>query len=225
MCCQGSDTSFADLFECDNDVDLACELAPEIAGAEDGLEHDVLCSFGHLKFPGHDGTINNVRKAEENSVLGGLRQKLDAGLGDTLFTKYRGLAEACGGVWGKHEAQYKFIILGALMMGTGAKINDHDIQHLRHLASVVQSNEHFTLAFADTGFRGPSKRQFFAALDNYHPGTPRDYSQPCCHACGKSRQDTAKPLLKCSGCMDTFAVAWFCGKVSHQRAASGMIHS
>ncbi|KAL2015196.1 hypothetical protein VTK56DRAFT_6072 [Thermocarpiscus australiensis] len=93
-------------------------------------------------------------------------------------------------------------------MGTGAKIKDDDLQRLRQLASTVQSNETFTFPIFDTGFRGPGKRQFLAALDNYQPGTPRDFNQPSCHTCGKTRQDTAKALLKCSGCKN----AWFCDR-------------
>ncbi|KAK4122025.1 hypothetical protein N657DRAFT_104422 [Parathielavia appendiculata] len=39
------------------------------------------------------------------------------------------------------------------------------------------------------------------ARDNYRPGTPRKFNEPSFHACGKSRQDTDKVLLKCSGCI------------------------
>ncbi len=149
-----------------------------------------------------------------------MRQKLDAGLGSNLISKFRSLADGPNNtaseewlqLWEKHEAQYRFIILGAMMMGTGAKIEDHDIKHLRRLADKVPCHETFTLAFADTGFRGPSKRQFLNALKNYQPGTPRSFNEPSCHTCGKMRQDTGQGLLMCSGCK----VAWFCDKVGLQ---------
>ncbi len=57
-------------------------------------------------------------------------------------------------------------------------------------------------------FRGPGKRQFLAALDNYQPGTPRSFHEPSCHACGKIHEDTGHALLMCGGCK----VAWFCDK-------------
>ena len=43
------------------------------------------------------------------------------------------------------------------MISIGAKIETHDLQHLRQLAGVVGSNESFVLF--DSGFRGPGKRQ------------------------------------------------------------------
>ncbi|KAH6849722.1 hypothetical protein B0I37DRAFT_94940 [Chaetomium sp. MPI-CAGE-AT-0009] len=190
------------LFEADNDQDLAYGFALEITGTEDGPEFEALCSFGYAGI-GADGTM-----AADGQVLERVGQKLDAGLGNKLIDKYRALAVATKNPWEEHEAKYRVIILGALMMGTGAKIGDHNLQHLRQLASEVQCNEKFTLAFADTGFRGPGKRQFLAALDNYTPGTPRSYNQPSCHACGKSKQDTGKAPLKCSGCPK----GWFCDK-------------
>ncbi len=147
-----------------------------------------------------------------------LRQKLDAGLGSKILKKYRKLEHTPDNEWEKHEARYKVIILGALLMGTGAKISDDDFQHLRDLTSTVDCNETFTLAFADTGFRGPGKRQFLAALDNCKPGTPRDFNVASCHGCGKTRQDTATALLKCGRC--TIGAGWFCDKVGPDSAAA-----
>lgn len=57
----------------------------------------------------------------DKSALESVRQKLDAGLGDKLIGKYRALAAATDNSWNEHEAKYKVIILGALLMGTGAK--------------------------------------------------------------------------------------------------------
>ena len=230
-CPPDSDTPWPALFESDIDVDLAYELAVEISGAEDGPEHDVLCSFGHTRLPGDRDGIIDASSAEGKSALERVRQKLDAGLGGKLISKFRSLADGPSNtgsnntgsnntgpnntaleMFEKDEAQYKFIILGAGMMGTGAKIEEHDLKHLRRLAGKVQCNETFTLAFGDTAFRGPSKRQFLNALNNYQPGTPRSFYEPSCHTCGKMRQDTGQALLMCSGCK----VAWFCDKVSLQ---------
>ena len=171
-CWSGTD-HFSGLFEADIDQDRAYEFALEISGAEDGPEVEALCSFGYA------GLAADGANVVDKSALKSVRQKLDAGLGNKLIDKYR-LAAATGNPWDKHEAKYKVIILGALLMGTGAKISDNDLQHFRQLASEVQCNEKFTLAFADTGFRGPGKRQFLTALNNYTPGTPRSYNEPSC---------------------------------------------
>ncbi|KAG6353906.1 hypothetical protein INS49_005163 [Diaporthe citri] len=68
---------------------------------------------------------------------------------------------------------------------------------------------------ADCGFRGPGKRQFLSALDNYQAGKPRSFHQPSCHGCGKVDSDIkaeGKTLLKCGGCKNEIAAAWFCDK-------------
>lgn len=153
--------------------------------------------------------MDEASRVNSNSALVRVRQKLDAGLGDTMVKKYRDSVDLADIEWLKHEAEYKFIILGALMMGAGAKIKHDDLQHLRQFASEVRSHENFTLPLWDTGFRGPGKRQFLAALENYTPGTARSFNDPSCHACGKTKQDTQKAPLMCAGCSN----AWFCDKV------------
>ncbi len=157
------------------------------------------------------------------AVLETLRQKLDAGLGAKLVAKYRGLADAPDrpNEWDKDENRYKFIILGALLMETGAKIESHDLRHLRRLASQVRTNEGFTIVLGDLGFRGPSKRQFLVAVANYQPGTRRDFNTPSCHTCGKTRQDTAQAPLMCGGCK----FAWFCNRVSRRAKRRRGCHS
>ncbi|KAK4039917.1 hypothetical protein C8A01DRAFT_36049 [Parachaetomium inaequale] len=157
------------LFACDRDLDLADALVVEISGVEDGPENDVLSCFG-----GGSTIYDREGKAVDgSSILEGLREKLDAGLGDSLIDKYRNLVTATKDGWAKHESKYKSVLLAAVIMGTGAKIRDHDLQYLRQLGSEVESNE----------------RQFLVALDNYEPDT-----------CGKTHQDTGKDLVKCGGC-------------------------
>ncbi|KAK4149986.1 hypothetical protein C8A00DRAFT_37412 [Chaetomidium leptoderma] len=188
---------------CDNDCDRASELAGEIVGAYDGPEYNALCALGHCRIVGEAGDA-----VDDSSALERVRQKLDTGLGDKLLDKHRALVVAASGPWEKHEAKYQVAILGTLMMSTGAEIKDYHLQYLRQLGSEVQCNETFTLPFADTGFCGPGKRQFLVALDNYRPGTPRNFNQACCHACGKTKQDTGTAPLMCNGCRR----AWFCDK-------------
>ncbi|KAK3898317.1 hypothetical protein C8A05DRAFT_19074, partial [Staphylotrichum tortipilum] len=132
-----------------------------------------------------------------------LRQKLDAGLGSKLIRRYRRLEHTSSNQWEKHAARYTVILLGALLMGTGARIKDGDLQHLRQLT-----------LFANTGLHGPAKKQFLAALDNYQPGTPRNFMEASCYNCGKTCQDTEKALLRCAECTDGFA--WFCDEDCHQ---------
>jgi hypothetical protein len=154
-------------------------------------------------------------QVDGSAVLARVRQNLDAGFGDELLKKYRNLATTATDPWEKHEAKYKYILVGAMIMTTGARIGDHAKQHLRQLASEVQCNETFTYAIADTGFRGPGKRQFLVALEHYKPGTPRNFRDLSCHACGKTEVETGKALLKCSKCSN--GPGWFCDKVSRQR--------
>ncbi|OIW22897.1 hypothetical protein CONLIGDRAFT_657872 [Coniochaeta ligniaria NRRL 30616] len=129
------------------------------------------------------------------------REKLDSGLGDQLFAKYRATENEYGG-------KYRLILVGALMMRAGAKIKDEDMQHLRDLVPQINCNEGYTLPLMDEGFRGPGKRQFLAALDNYTPGIPRSFGEPSCFNCGKIGADIHKHLEKCSRCKE----AWYCNR-------------
>jgi hypothetical protein len=176
----------------------------EIAGTEDGPDREVLCDLGYHRL------VPRVSNDIDATALARLRQRLDAGLGNDLINKYRNLATSAE-EWLKEDRSYKVIILGALIMATGAVIKNIDIQYLRQLTSEVVSHENFMWALNDSGFRGPGKRQFLAALDNYQLGTPRGFKEPSCHACGKTKQDTGRALWKCSGCRKGHA--WFCDKV------------
>lgn len=155
-------------------------------------------------------SLSFARTAEKlvdgTAALTAVRQKLDAGLGLRLFQKYHDLASAARDVFDQRLANYKVIILGALVTSTGAKVTDKNIHCLRQLALEVDSSESWVLF--DMGFRVPGKRQFLAALDNYKPGKARNFNDPSCHACGKTREETEKALLKWSGCF----VTWFCDK-------------
>lgn len=143
-----------------------------------------------------------------------IRNKLDSGLGDELFEKYRA-AE-------RHDfdlydlTKYLPIVFAAIMMEYGATIKQDHMKHLRDLVPKLQCNEGAVDLFSDCGFRGPGKRQFLAALDNYQAGKPRSFHQPSCHGCGKVDSDIkaeGKNLLKCGGCKNEIAAAWFCDKV------------
>lgn len=143
-----------------------------------------------------------------------IRHKLDSGLGDELFEKYRAV------VWDVVDildfAKYLPIVFGAMMMEYGATIKEDHMKYLRDLVPKIQCNEGTVAILTDCGFRGPGKRQFLAALDNYQAGEPRSFHQPSCHGCGKVNSDIeaeGKTLLKCSGCKNHIAAAWFCDKV------------
>lgn len=131
------------------------------------------------------------------------REKLDSGLGDQLFAKYRANENEYGG-------KYRLILVGALMRRAGAKIKNEDLQHLRDLVPQINCNEGYASPLMDEGFRGPGKRQFLAALDNYTPGMPRSFGEPSCFSCGKIGADIQKHLDKCSRCKE----AWYCNHVS-----------
>lgn len=177
------------LFEGDIDFDLASEFDnafKERKEDEEDEENEIdLSAMIHL-----------TELVEDN------RKKLDAGLGDKLLDKFRAKEDD---LW---FGELRVILLGAIMMRAGAKIKDDDMQHLRELANKFPGIEGFRLPISDDGLRGPGKAQFLAALDNYKPGTPRDFQDPSCFKCGKVKADIGKAPLKCARCK----AAWYCDK-------------
>ena len=118
-------------------------------------------------------TINPGKYVEKElpELVDGIRNKLDSGLGDMLFDMYKAREN-------EDEGEYRLIIVGALMMRAGAKIRDDDMQHLRELVPKVVCNEGYIMSMYGDGFRGPGKRQFLAALDDYKAGMPRNFQEP-----------------------------------------------
>ncbi|KAI7784716.1 hypothetical protein LA080_009360 [Diaporthe eres] len=142
-----------------------------------------------------------------------IRNKLDCGLGDELFEKYSAAEQHGFDLY--DLTKYLPIVFAAIMMEYGATIKEDHMKHLRDLVPKLQCNEGPVALLADCGFRGPGKRQFLAALDNYQAGKPRSFHQPSCHGCGKVDSDIkaeGKTLLKCGGCKNEIAAAWFCDK-------------
>ncbi|KAG8159017.1 hypothetical protein KVR01_011460 [Diaporthe batatas] len=150
-----------------------------------------------------------------------IRQKLDSGKGDELFDKCRTARQDFPDIFG--DSQYRPIVLAAIMMEFGATIRQADVAYLRDLVSKMQCNEHATMALDDMGIRGAGQRQVLAALDHYQAGKPRSFVEPSCHCCGKINADIkaeGKTLMKCGGCKNQIAAAWFCDKV---RMAGGTL--
>lgn len=205
-------------------MDLTVELAKEIVGADDGVEYSAVAMYSDPLNKGTDPFSSTEPLAlvnEELAALASVRARLDAGHGNNLMKKYRDLEAAAKDEWSKADLKYRIAILGALLMSTGAKIRDDDMQRLCELAEATPSRENYALPLWDQGFRGPGKRQFLAALDNYKPGTPRDFRGPSCHNCGKIAADIGRPLLRCGGC--TLAHAWFCDKVRHMAPVTATV--
>jgi len=128
-------------------------------------------------------------------------EHIDSGAGDELFKRYRS-QEDNRKFWGacsRHET----IVLGAMMMRVGAKIKKEDLAHLRRLL-VRSDNEMCPEGIAE----------FQAAIDNYHPGTPRTFGGPSCDTCGKTELDIDKKLSECRRCMTGYWTGgWSCSKV------------
>jgi len=74
--------------------------------------------------------------------------------------------------------EYPTVVLGALMMGMGAKISPENITYLREAARNTHSSPGYQWPLGDIGFRDPGKAQFLAALDHYRDGEPRDFHGP-----------------------------------------------
>ncbi|KAH8890210.1 hypothetical protein GQ53DRAFT_650879 [Thozetella sp. PMI_491] len=146
-------------------------------------------------------TTKEYKHQLETVTIPAIRAKLDSGLGDEIFEKYRAKEGEMGG-------KYRVILVGALMIRAGAQIKPDDFQHLRDLVPMIHCSEVYAMAHCDDGFRGPGKAQFLAALDHYQPGTPRRFSEPSCFQCGKIHADVGKALKRCGQCKE----AWYCEK-------------
>lgn len=96
--------------------------------------------------------------------------KLNAGnTANKLFDEFRAK---------QHEphGKYRMIIVGTLIIRTGATLRETDIQYLRHLTEQVDCKP----GYDNAGFRYPGKAQFLAALNSYEVGTPRNFEEPRC---------------------------------------------
>ncbi|KAF4778011.1 hypothetical protein HER10_EVM0011703 [Colletotrichum scovillei] len=196
------------LFEGDEDLDIAAAIRETFGDGPEQLNLPLMINQSDMLAPME---AREFYKTEEHAqVLRGLvteiRGRLDSGVGDELFKKYRALEH-------EYQGQYRTIVVGALMMRAGAKIKADDFQHLRDLVPKIPCQYRFAMPIVDFGFRDPGKAQFLAALDNYQPGTPRDFHEPSCFHCGRIRADHGINLKKCGHCQ----AAWYCG-IDCQRA-------
>lgn len=162
------------LFEGERDLDTSCDIDNTFTGGE--LELTRLVNQSDMLAP--PDSQQYYKTAEYREVLGELvahtRSQLDTGnTGNKLFDQFRAREQEPNGL-------YRMIIVGALMMRTGAKIRDEDIRYLRDLATRVDCKPGWAPPHDDSGFRGPGKAQFLAALDNYQAGTPRNFEEPRC---------------------------------------------
>lgn len=111
-----------------------------------------------------------------NVIVPYIRQKLDtSNLGERMFAACRAKESDPEDLF--QEAKYRTIMMGALMMRAGARINAADLQHLRDLVPQINCTSRRTL-FDDHGFRSPGRAQFLAALDHYQPGVARSFQEP-----------------------------------------------
>ncbi|RYP74576.1 hypothetical protein DL771_002842 [Monosporascus sp. 5C6A] len=141
------------LFEGDKDWDIACDLESTFEGEDEGK---------NLKF--FDLVV--FRDDDDDELVGEMRDRLDSGLCDELFDIYRAREKEYGG-------EYRVVILGALVMRTGARIRPSNLAYLRILASRTACRHGYVLPVFDNGFRGPGRAQFLAALYHYKAGVPR----------------------------------------------------
>lgn len=173
LCCTLLISDTPGLFEGDEDLDIAAAIRETFGDGPEQLNLPLMINQSDMLAPME---AREFYKTEEHAqVLRGLvteiRGRLDSGVGDELFKKYRALEH-------EYQGQYRTIVVGALMMRAGAKIKADDFQHLRDLVPKIPCQYRFAMPIVDFGFRDPGKAQFLAALDNYQPGTPRDFHEP-----------------------------------------------
>lgn len=106
------------------------------------------------------------------------REKLDAGLCDKLFKEFRAKEKSVLSWMGLFpDSKMHTVLLAAMVMQSGAKISDDNMQHLRDIVPRIHSSPGYAWPLNDDGFRDPGKVQFLAALEYYKPGTPRTFEE------------------------------------------------
>ncbi|KAJ5185770.1 Zinc finger MYND-type [Penicillium cf. griseofulvum] len=197
------------LFECNQDLDAVLTLTRDLGDYIDSWKHS-LSAMVHqtdMLAPLESIAMYNTEEYADrlaNDIIPYIRQKLDTdNLGEKLFAASRAKENESDDMF--REPKYQTIILGALMMRCGARINAADLQHLRDLVPQVVCSPHWT-PFGDLSFRTPGKAQFLAALDHYEPGVPRNFQEPSCFTCGRIKAEIGHKPLKCKRCK----VATYC---------------
>ncbi|EKV15420.1 Zinc finger, MYND-type [Penicillium digitatum] len=205
------------LFESDQDLDVAIALSNDNLGITTGHWEHRLSAMVHqtdMLAPQEAVALYSTTEyaySLANVTIPYVRQKLDTdNLGERMFTASRAMESDPDDLF--QESKYRTIILGALMMRAGARINRADLQHLRDLVPQINCTSRRTI-FEDHGFRAPGKAQFLAALDHYQPGVPRNFQDPSCFKCGKIEEDIGHKPLKCKKC--NFAM--YCSKVGKMK--------
>ncbi|CAG7983037.1 unnamed protein product [Penicillium nalgiovense] len=181
------------LFEGDQDLDVACSLVDGLGVNTDSWEHS-LSAMVHqtdMLAPPEAAAFYITPEYADKLANETIPWSRPGSGPDDLFL----------------ENKYRTIILGALMIRAGARINAADLQHLRDLVPQINCTSR-RMIFGDHGFRTPGKVQFLAALDHYQPGVPRSFQEPSCFMCGKIEDDIGHKPLQCKKCK----VATYCSK-------------
>ncbi|KAJ0312270.1 hypothetical protein COL516b_001345 [Colletotrichum fioriniae] len=163
------------LFEGDEDLDIVAAIRETFGDGPEQLNLYLMINQSDMLAPVE---TREVYKTEEHAqvlraLITEIRGRLDSGVGDELFKKYRALEH-------EHQGQYRTIVIGALMMRAGAKIKAEDLQHLHNLVPKIPCQYRFALPIVDFGFRDPGKAH--------------------CFHCGKIHTDHGINLKKCGHC-------------------------
>ncbi|KAK1517883.1 uncharacterized protein CCOS01_12140 [Colletotrichum costaricense] len=110
------------LFEGDKDLDIVAAIRKAFGDGPEKLDLYLMINKTDMVAPMQ--TRECYKTEEHAQFLRGfvteIRGRLDSGVGDELFKKYRALEH-------EHQGQYRTIVVGALMMRGGAKIKADDI--------------------------------------------------------------------------------------------------
>ncbi|GLI74477.1 hypothetical protein PoHVEF18_002719 [Penicillium ochrochloron] len=170
------------LFEGDMDIDLACDLVQSLGVNTKKWEYRPAQTVNQTDMLAPEDALARYKTKDyakhlADVIVPSVRARFDKNnLGERLMAKSRTKEGKID--WDNlTSGEYKTIILGALLMRVGAKINEKDLQHLRDLVPQVVCIPGTTWALEDTGFRSPGQSQFLAALDAYEPGKPRNFQE------------------------------------------------
>lgn len=122
------------------------------------------------------GLVKDDDEYDPNTELCSIafREKLDAGLCEKLFEDFRSKEKK---FWIPSRKVYT-VVLAALVMESGAKISDDNMQHLRDIAAPIHPSTGDVSSLDDCDvLSDTASAQLLAALEHYKPGKPRSFRE------------------------------------------------
>ncbi|CZR60197.1 uncharacterized protein PAC_10093 [Phialocephala subalpina] len=199
------------------------DLAP--TGDSDLDQASIISEDAGVELWMYDITDDNERPDPPAKGLEATRAHLNDGVLHRLFIDYssKPLKDDMG-----QSKELRLVFLAALAMRVGATIEPAFMELLHGNVGNIPVAPKYSLPLFDTGFRGPMKDQFEAALKHYkNDGTPYDFYAPRCKGkdCAKSKDElnNGEKLMKCGKCGEVYYCSKECQK-SDYLGGTGKAH-